>query len=208
MSEVEHVGHFEDIATPLVAVLYNGTPCIVKVRELSSLQIQAIGNISLIDIEAKTPSKSWKEIASVSDLHNKIVKAALVSPSYEEIYNMIGKSSFIEDVKKRFVELEKAITKMEAGPEKSLFEERLASMRFTFDLILPNDFMAGIVEYALGSKKSEIKLVTESILMNCALMAKQCGGRPSDYCEGRLTDFNKVDIDRRAVCLLAERNKK
>lgn len=208
MSEVEHVSNFVDVVTPLVAVLYNGTPCIVKVRELSSLQIQAIGNISLVDIEAKSPSKSWGDIAQVSDFHNKIVRASLVSPTYEELYGLIGETKFIEDVKKRFLELEKQILKMDNGPEKSLFQERLASMRFTFDILLPNDFMAGIVEYALGSKRSEIKLVTESILMNCALMARQCGGRPSDYCEGKLTDFNKVDIDRRAVCLLAERTNK
>lgn len=208
MSDEKQVSNFNDIATPLVAVLFNGTPCIVKVRELSSLQIQAIGNISLIDIESKVPSKSWREIAMVSDLHNKIVRASLVSPTYDELYALIGKSGFVEEVKIRFVELEKMILKMDDGPEKAIYNERLASMRFSFELILPNDFMAGIVEYAMGTKRSEIKLVTEDILMNCAVMSKQCGGRPSDYCEGILTDFNRVDIDRRAMVLLAEKVKK
>ena len=66
----------------------------VKVRELSDIQIQAIGDISLIEIDAPSRKFEWRKYEKFAELQNKIVRASLVSPTYNEILGMIGKGSF------------------------------------------------------------------------------------------------------------------
>ena len=171
----------------------------VKVRELSDIQIQAIGDISLIEVDAPSRKFEWRKYEKFAELQNKIVRASLVSPTYDEILGMIGKDSFQSDCEARYKEIQKEIIELPKGPLKKLLEQQAVALRVLFDLVLPNDFTSAIVEYALGTKKTDIKLVTKKILLDCALLQHRCGGRPSDYCSGIFSDFNKRDIDVRAL---------
>jgi len=187
-----------DAEYSFISIPWKGTPVFVKVRELSDLQIQAIGNFSLIQLDTVVPSNSWKQIVVTLELQHNIVKASLVSPSYDEIFEIAGSSNFTKEASTRFTEISKELIGMQRGPERSALEQRLCSSRVLFDLILPNDFTSGISNFVLGIDRTDIKLVTKEILLNCAILQKRSGGRPSDYCDGKLSKFNKRDIDTQA----------
>ena len=182
----------------LISVHWKGTPVFVKVRELSDLQIQAIGNFSLIGSEVASPANDWRAVTNSLELQHNVVKAALITPTYAEIFKIAGISDFSKEAEKRFAEINKDLISMARGPERSATEQRLASIRLLFDLVLPNDFTAEIAAYVLGTERTDIKLITKEILLNCAVLQKRSGGRPSDYCDGKLSAFNKRDIDTQA----------
>lgn len=179
----------------LISVPWKKTFVFVKVRMLDDLQIQAIGNFSLIKKDTKPPSNDWRAVVFNLDIQHDLVRAALISPTYEQIFKLIGNSSFNKETEEKFKECQKEINAMTKGPEKTELEKKTASLRILFDLVLPNDFTAAISEYVLGKNRTDIELVTHDILLNCAIMQKRSGGRPSDYCDGKLSPFNKRDID-------------
>lgn len=179
----------------LITALWKGTECMVKVRELSDVQIHAIGNLSLIQLDKMNVAADDRRWAEFSAMHHKIVKAALVSPTYDEIFGMIGKSDLARDAEAVFIDINKELRTMKEGPEKKLMEQRAASLKSLFDLLMPDDFLITVAYYALGKNRSEIDNVTEEILWECALLQSKMGGRISDYCRGMFTDFNKRDID-------------
>jgi len=187
-----------DAEFSLISVHWKNTPVFVKVRELSDLQIQAIGNFSLIGSEVVSPATDWRQITNSLELQHNIVRAALVVPTYSEIFKLAGTSDFAKEAEKRFAEINKDLISMNRGPERSATEQRLASIRLLFDLILPNDFTSEVTSYVMGTERTDIKLITKEILLNCAILQKRSGGRPSDYCDGKLSAFNKRDIDTQA----------
>lgn len=199
MKEMTEIEKIDLIEHPLIAVLWRGEQIFVKVRELSDLQIQAIGNMSLIEVEKGNTNFDWRAWEKFAEQQHEIVRASLVSPTYEQLFEMIGKSEFSATAEQRFIEISKEISLMDRGPAKKAAEQKYSSLRALFDLVLPNDFTASITQYALGTAKSDIKLITKDILWQCYILHKRCGGRPSDYCNGRLNDFNKRDIDNAAL---------
>jgi hypothetical protein len=204
------MGEMDDIKkieAPLIAVLWKGEQCFVKVRELRDIEIRAIGNMSLIKIEnlpIKPDDRLWAEYSEQQHL---IVKAALVSPTYEEIFALAKLEGVAKEAEETFKSLNKDISAMAKGPERKLYEQRAASLRALFELALPEDFLAGVSQFALGLNNSDIKLITKDILYDCAILQANCGGRPSDYCHGVFTEFNKRDIDNAALYVYAERKK-
>lgn len=176
-------------------------PVFVKVRELSDLQIQAIGNFSLIDRGPSSPTTDWRDIANTSKLQSNIVKAALVSPTYDELCEIAGLGSFSKQAEQKYKEAEIEIESLPRGPVRSGYEKQLASMRILFESILPNTFVAEICEYVLGINRTNIKLVTDEIILNAAILQYQSkSGRICDYIEDKtLSAFNKRDIDTRGI---------
>lgn len=188
----------------------NGTPVFVKVRELSDLQIQAIGNFSLLGHRNIAPISDWREISKISAMQSNIVKAALVSPSYDELCEIADLGSFSKDVEEKYKEVSKEILTLPVGPERSELEKQLASIRMLFDMILPNVFVSEICEWELGIKRTNINLVTDEIILNAAILQYNAkSGRISDYIDDKtLSPFNKRDIDQRGMILFAEEMEK
>ena len=184
----------------------NGTPVFVKIRELSDLQIQAIGNFSLLGHSNIAPVSDWREIAKISAMQSNIVKAALVSPSYDELCQLAELGSFSKDVEEKYKEVSKDILTLPVGPERSELEKQLASIRMLFDMILPNVFVSEICEWELGINRTNINLVTDEIILNAAILQYNAkSGRISDYIDDKtLSPFNKRDIDQRGMVLFAE----
>lgn len=182
----------------LISVRFNGVPVFVKVKKLSDLEIQAIGNFSLIGGGA--PVTDWRKIIATAEIQNELVKASLVTPSHADIFNIVGIPSFIEEKKKQFIEIEKQICELPKGPLKKELETAAALLRMQFELILPNDFCTDISDYILGRNRTNIDKITNDILLECYFSHKQFGGRPSMYCDDEtLTPFNKRDIDNNAL---------
>ena len=191
----------ESAETHLLTALWKGSPCVIKVRTLSDVQIQSLGNFSLIETEeyrwSRAPGKitTWGERLSYLDMVVKICKAALVSPTYDEIFGIIGKASFNAEVKAQIERMNKMLAGMLEGPAKQELEEKRDSLIVAWDVILPADFRSAIVHDVLAVDRTDIKKVTEDMLYGAAILAARGHKAPHEYISGVFSAFNVRDID-------------
>ena len=195
----------------LILAHWKGSPCIVKVRELSDLQIQACGNFSLIETDKYKWSKAqtkvqWKELLAYANQNVKICRAALISPTYDEIFNIVGQSGFCENVKRQVENVNVMLRDMQEGPAKQELEAIRDSLIMAWDIILPEDFIADVVDYALGMRKTDIKKVTEDMLFNAECLSQRHHKATHEFLKGGVfSDFNIRDIDTRGPIIYEER---
>jgi hypothetical protein len=201
---------FAKVNWSLITVHWKGSPVMVKVRKPSDLEIQAIGAFSLIDLGENHAKQDWRTIEKNAAMLCEIAKAALVTPTYKELFGYVGNCEFQEEKKKQLIEIEKELISMPKGPEKKLYETRLALLKVQVNLILPSDFIREVADYAMSVGETNVNLVTKDILLDCYFCFKQFGGRPSDYCSDPTFDLNtriKKDIDVRAMHVGADYEK-
>ena len=117
------------------------------------------------------------------------------------------KALILRKNKLSYLRQRKLIATLPAGPRRTAFERETDGMRVWIDLLLPEDFMAGVVTYALGITKSDIKEVTENALYSAAVLAKIGNDNPADHLHGIFTDYMRDDINLRAAIILKEREK-
>ena len=194
----------------VVCLPWKGSPCMVKLRNLDDIEIQSIGNFSLIEIDeykwsrsqAKTP---WGDLLAYADQNAKICRAALVAPSYDQIFEAIGKTDFNGRVKAQVEHINSLLGDMLDGPAKQELEGMRDSLILAWGVLLPDDFMAGVVSFSLGIKKSDIKKVTDDMLCSAAILAERGHRAPHEYIHGAFSDFNIRDIDMMAWIVLDRR---
>jgi hypothetical protein len=187
---------------PCIFPRFHGVPIPVVVRRLTGIQRKACGDFSLIEtvrdrIERKgTPTID--EMLRYSRTQYNILKKSLVSPSYEEIMKMNEFDDLRLEAEKELKELEPIINGMPDGIEKNklLLSYRTAQMESEF--LLPADFIADVIAYALHVDDSDLDDITSSILYDAALMAKHGHDNPSDHMSGSFQPHHLEDIDRRA----------
>jgi hypothetical protein len=191
----------------LVSVPWKGSPCMVKVRELSDIQIASLGGFSLIETDefkwSRAPQKkiAWSELLDYANQNVKICKAALVSPTYDKIFAIVGRGEFFIDVKRQVEGINVQLEEMPEGPARQELEAIRDSLIMAWDIILPDDFMTGVIAHTLGIHKTDIKKVTEEMLLNAAVLAERGHKAPHEYIHGAFTDFNLRDIDTQAWIL-------
>ena len=213
MNEQQNFRDFDSIKNPLIQVPFHGEPVLVQVRELTQAQIMACGggNMSLIEtFQDKIRLKkkpSLKEIVAYAEIQTELCKRALLKPTYAEVFEVCAKGVDIEKNREELLEIERLIASMSAGPKRSALERETDGLRVWIDLLLPDDFLAAIVTYALGISKSDIKDVTEEALYRAAVLAKIGNDNPAGHLKGMFTDFMKDDINMRAALIYAERQK-
>lgn len=199
----------EAAAIPIIALPWHGSMVCVKIRELNQTQILACGDFSLIEtFQDKVRQKKKKikrsEVMAYAAAQHAIARAALLSPTYDEIMERIGRGKDIDKKKLELEELKKSLESCPPGPQRSTLEEEIDSYKIWIDLILPTDFLAALIAYCLGVNKSDIKNVSEKMLLDAAILAERGHDNPHDHLHGEFTDFNKHDIDVRAWMILAD----
>lgn len=197
----------------LIAAPWKGSPCMVMVRELTDIEISALGSFSLIETDEYKWSQAqvkrkWSEVLAYSEMNVKICKAALVSPAYDEIFSAVGKTAFNAKVEERVKHINSLLEDMKQGPARQELEEIRDSLIVAWEIILPQDFMACIASYALKIGKTDIKKVTEEMLYTAAVLAARGHKAPHEYIHGVFSNFNIEDIDLRAWNIYDERVKK
>lgn len=197
-----------DLKYSIIFAPFHGTPVPVMVRELTDTQIKACGDFSLIEtfqdkIRMKKKLKI-RELVAFAERNHNISKAALISPTYEQIFKEIGIEPQIKEKLKEIEELKKELRKTKSGPQRSSLEESLDNMRIWIYYLLPEDFTTHITCYALGIDKTDIKLVTRKMLLDAAILATNGHDNPADHIDGLFTAFNKDDINRRAWIIYAD----
>jgi len=204
----------KDIQFPIIVVPFYGQLTPVKLRELTQAQIVASGGLkfSLIEtLEDKRRSKKkpkLSEMTAYAEIQHEIAKRALVSPTYDEIFEMVGAGIDRDNIKKELDEIEIIISKTPRSPKRKALEEEFECKRIWFDLLLPEDFLAAITSYSLSINKSDIKEVTKEALLEAATLAKMGHDNPSDHYDGIFTPYMKDDFNRRAWITYAENKKK
>lgn len=207
----ETLDKIRDLKYSIIFASFHGTPVPVMVRELNQAQIMACGDFSLIEtfqdkIRMKKKLKV-KEIIAFAERNHNISNAALVSPTYDQIFEVIGIEPQIKEKLKEIGELKKELRKTKSGPQRSAIEEALDNLRIWVYFLLPEDFTAAITCFALGIDKTDIKEISEKMLLDAAILATNGHDNPADHIDGLFTAFNKDDINRRAWIIYAEYKK-
>lgn len=214
MDVKESLEEIRDAKNQIILVPFHGAMVPVMVQELTEAQILACGNFSLIEtfkdkINAKKmqSGKNLLKVIEYTQMQHELCRRSLISPTYDQIIKMVSNSS-VEDAKKRISEQKEKIKQTPAGKERDNIMLELDKLSLWADYVLPADFTSVIVAYSLGIDKSDIKEISNEMLLESALLAERGNDNPADHIKGRFTDFNIGDINRRAWIALEDERKK
>jgi len=191
-----------EASNPLVALPFWGQPVMVRLRELSAAQVYSVGDVSLIETFAD--KVRIKKIATVEELNSyterqhKLVKLALVKPTYQEIIDIAGAHIDMAKVDTELKGIREQFYAMPDGPERRELQDKYNTYELQYKFLLPADFIAAVLNYSLKIYDTDIKKITEGLLLDAARMATLGHDNPADHLPGAFTDFNREDINRRA----------
>lgn len=201
---------YEAELKPAIMAPFYGVYNPVILRRLTYTQIRACGDFSLIEtvtdmIANKKKKLSDKEMVAYSELQYEIIKRSLVSPTYDEIMGLNENDELRISSEKELIELEEIIKDLPSGPKKQRIQMELNVLKMNSQFLLPPDFVSFVLSFALQLDDSDIKDISEDMLYEAALRAKGGSGNPSDHLPGNFTEFNKVDINNRALIIYHRR---
>jgi hypothetical protein len=199
----------EVIQYPIIMAPFHGVMVPIKLRELTQAQIRACGNFSLIEtfedkVRVASAKVTMREVTAYAERHHEIAKRALVAPTYDEILQIFKSDKTVAAAKEQMLAIKEKLRTAPRGPLRSALEEELENMRIWCELLLPEDFLGFIVSYTLGVDKSDIKEVTQEMLLDAAILAERGSDNPADHIDGTFTPFMRDDINSRAWVILEE----
>lgn len=196
---------------PCIMAPFMGSVVPVIVSRLSFAQIRSCGDFSLIetisDVIQKKKKMSASEMVVYAEMQYEVVKAALVSPTYDEIMSLNEYDILRKSAETEIKETGAIIDDLPVGPKRDKLQLEYDALKMKYEFLLPADFVSFIFSYALRIDETDIKLVSEDMLYEAAIRAKNGSGNPSDHLPGTFSDFNKVDINNRAMIIYAKRMK-
>jgi hypothetical protein len=200
----------------MIAAPFNGAVVMVRLRELSQIQVAAIGDISMIEtffdkVKARNQKPTTQEMSAYGERMHQICREAMAIPTYDEMMKIVGAHIDHEATERELKEIKDLFVRLtEAGgrgtQEWKDLKRRYEAVEIARRFILPADFTAFVVDYSLGISKTDIKKVTEKVLIDAYYSAKRGGGAPSDYISGNFERWpgdmlHKNDVNNRAYYL-------
>lgn len=214
-SSVTAINEIEAAVSPAVSFHFNGKEIFFIARTLSSLEIQSCGNFSLVNLDSDTPKDSKEDpivaMAKFAEIQHKVLKLAMISPTYEEVEQVLFKHAGVDDFPKRMEEIKTQFVFEKDSKKKMAMEKEFAILEMRSKFIFPQDFLIEMFEFATEQKKSDVrKLVSEDILLEASILAEKGRCRVSDIlcADGYFSEFNKLDIDKRGAVVLYNHRKK
>lgn len=205
----------EAAVNPAISVLFNKKEVIIIAKPLSSLELQSCGDFSLINLNTDVVNKNSNDplvnIASYAEIQHKVLKISMISPTYEEVEEMLLKHAGVEGFRERMDILKSEFVTEKDEKIKKVMEQEYAMLEMRSKFFFPQDFLIDMFIYATQQEESDLKLlVSEEILLTAAIMAENKCLISDILCkDGYFTEFNKFDIEKRGKILLLEsRNKK
>lgn len=204
---------YQAASEPCIMAPFFGVPLPCIVNKLTYTQIRACGDFSLIqtarDIVASEVRKmTTEEMVDYSELQYNIIQKSLLHPTYDEIMSLGEYDVLRINAEKELDELEVIIKAMPNGIQKNELTEQYYTVKMNSQYLLPDDFVSFIMRFALDQDNSDIKDVSEEMLFEAAIRAKNGSGNPSDHLPGNFTEFNKVDVNNRAWIVYHQRTGK
>lgn len=212
-SYIEISALFNAAQKPVIMAPFFGVFLPVVVRRLTHTQIRSCGDFSLIETVTDMLSNKNKKIevsqmVDYAELQYQLIKKSLVSPTYDEIMSLNEYDVLRLEVEKELKELEVILNDMPSGLEKNKLMKDYYTAKMNSEFFLPADFVAYIVSFALRIDDSDIKDVSEDMLYEAAIKAKNGHDNPADHLHGNFSDFNREDINNRSWIVYNHRNKK
>lgn len=188
---------------PIIEAPFFGEPIPVMLKELNETQIRACGDFSLIEtfeskLQRKVSGFNMREKIAYSERMRKIAEAALFSPTYLEIMSIAKQDKRLESIREQKKNIDALIVKAPKGKLLSALKEEREDLEVHINFFLPLDFLNFITCYVLGIAKSDIKEVSENMLLEAAILATRGHDNPADHLDGRFTPFMITDINKRA----------
>lgn len=198
-----------DLQSPLIMAPFLGGFIPIQVMELDSIKIQACGDFSQIQTFAdKIRQGKTRDLFPYVKMQHKIVKASLLQPTYEELLEACKVDKMVQEHTEAIKEIREKVSKLKPGPVQQKLEIEIQQHELWTEFPLPNNFLVFVLNYALGIGKTDINLVSQKMLLEWAILAEKHHKAPSDYAKGVFTDYNLLDIDRRAYIALAKEKEK
>jgi hypothetical protein len=181
----------------------------LELRSLNANQIEACGNISLIEVIArKRENTSRTEMIELRNTQENLAKAVMNNPTFAEFEKIIyGEDRVITERRERIAGLRRRIDEAPREEKPALereFSAELDALELFTGYILPENTIMFLTQWALGLDVSEIKTLTKDRLLDAARLAKAGGDNPHDHLSGIFTDRDREEIDKAAWYLWFE----
>ncbi len=197
---------------PLLVAPWHNTQTMIRVRYLSDSVTLACGDFGLIKAFGESLDNGQpptiEQMNAYATRHDEICKLCLAEPTYDELMEIVGAHVNKKEIERQLAEIRVQFGRLPRGPEKAQLKKEYEALELTSKFLLPANFMAYVVNYALQIDKSDINNVTEDMLLNCAVLASRCHDKPSDHFPGFLTPRMIKEFDNRALVLFDEDQKK
>lgn len=206
----------KDSLYPVVALTFNGTKEFFKIRDISNntAAILSCGDMTLIETFESKISHNHKKSITIQEMNeyaerqHKIAEICMIEPSYQKVLDIAQTGIDLKAVDAELKEIKHLVKDMPKGLERTAFYDRYNKIELMYKLVLPADFLTELLGLTLKITQTDIKSVTEKMLINSAIMAQNNHNSPHDNLSGVFTEFNKYDIDRTAWNLFAEHKEK
>lgn len=203
----------EAISYPIILAPWHGHQTAIQVRRLGDSQRLASGDFGLIkgftDHLASGQPPTIGEMNAYATRHDEICRLTMVKPTYDEMIAIAGAHVDRAGIERQLEEIKALFKELPKGPEKKALKDEYEALELTSKFLLPSDFMAFVVHYALAVDQNDIDDMTEEMLLNCAILADRGKDNPHEHFPGRITPRVKLEFDNRAwVALEAARKKK
>jgi len=184
----------------VIVAPWNGNPMPVTIIMLSSVALNACGDFSTVDVKdeealATTPERaSIDSMLKIKNIHESILRSALVHPTFDEIMNLVLGMDFVKQRKEELAQMHELVKNVPLDLKQKYLNE-IDRLEILLSFLLPEDFMTFIVEYVIQRKNSDVDKLSYKLLLEAGFLAEKYSKRPSEFIEGLFTEKQKVDID-------------
>ena len=207
IEEVSVTDKMSEASFPIIAVKFNGVLVNCKVRSLTQVQIQSIGDFGVVDISTvKSGGKgpTLDEVSEMRSLQVALVKETLVSPTFKEIEEKVyGQDIVLTERMEKIKTLRARLDDVDQKDRKE-FEAQLHGLELYAANYLPVDFLDEVTSWAMGTTRTDIKKVTREMLLRAAFLAVNGKDNPADHLQGEFLAQHTDELNQKAWIVYKE----
>ena len=191
----------------VVIAPWNGKPIPVTIRMLDSVSLNSCGEfntVSSIIEDDKTRAQDTEDVIRAKNIHENMLKLALVHPTFEEIQEKMEMKDFFIQSKKEIEDIKELISQLTSEVDKNRHQVTLNRLELSISFLVPEDFTAYIVTVLLQREATELNKLTRNTLLQAGFLGEKYNTRPSNYLEGVFTEKQRVDIDVTSLTLVSD----
>ena len=203
-----------DVNTEIVVVApWNNAPIPVTIRMLDQVSLSSCGEFNTVSAIVKgsdddnEEEMKLKDMIKVKNIHENMLKLALVHPTFDELENYVMGKDFFIQTKETIKKVEGLIEQLTSEVEKEEYRNELERLELSIAFLLPYDFTTYIVTILLQQEATDINKLTKEMLLQAGFLGETYNKRPSEYLQGTFTEKQRVDIDITALSLVSDYRK-
>ncbi len=191
----------------LIGLPWNGEVGLFRIRMLNAVQLRACGNFTTLQLEKEgeedKEDMTLDELIDIKNMQERLMKASMVSPTYQEVLDWLEATPIIETMKKTIADTRTLIRTTMDIQEAKKYEDELQCYEIQMAFLFPDDFMSTLTGILLQRDCTDIRKVTREMLFEWACKAERGHDNPADHAEGIFTEFQREDINHYAWLELA-----